>query len=182
MVKELLDGVDGDVRASVVDACGHDVVELGVDLDAGARAFRFLQRREAWTEHGAWITEMHPDMGPGIAARFAEAALVTDEEVAWAQQTRDTVRRMVVDATAGGRVLLGPAATGGAPRLHEDPQVRDATRAGTLPLTCLAALAGAPVVVLPLAHDHGLPLGVACLAAPGSDLDLLAWAADRMAA
>ena len=56
-----------------------------------------------------------------------------------------------------------------------------AARTATMRLTCLAGLAGAPVVVLPLANDAGLPRGVAHLGAPGTDRSLLRWAADRMA-
>ena len=47
-----------------------------------------------------------------------------------------------------------------------------------LDLTCLAGLAGAPVVVAPLLRSEELPVGVAFVGAPGSDLALL----DRVAA
>jgi len=47
-------------------------------------------------------------------------------------------------------------------------------------LTCVAGLAGAPVVVLPLAHDGDLPLGIAHMGAPGSDRALLRWAAETV--
>jgi hypothetical protein len=40
-------------------------------------------------------------------------------------------------------------------------------------------LAGAPVVVLPLASEGGLPLGVACLGAPPSGRQLLGWTGER---
>ena len=95
-----------------------------------------------------------------------------------AQAVRDEVRRVVAEATAGGRIVLGPAAAGAAPK----PEDAADLRARTIELTCVAGLAGAPVVVLPIDSDEGLPLGVACMAAPGSDLALLDWATERMAA
>ncbi len=179
-VVELLELAGTDARTSVRTATGAfteaNELELGVDLAAAADAFRVLQGSEAWVEHGAWITAAAPAMGPGISARFAAAALVPSEEVAGAELVRAGVRRAVVDATASGRVLVGPAAAGAAPRLDTAVAAR---RAVTLQLTCLAGLAGAPVVVLPVARDEGLPLGVACVGAPGSDLPLLAWAATQ---
>jgi amidase len=158
-----------------------DMATLELDLDRCVGAFRVLQGFEAWREHGAWITDARPELGPGIAARFAAASRVTADEAAAAQEVRDQVRRAVTAATADGRVLVGPAAGGAAPRIDEPASGRDATRLQTLRTTCVAGLAGAPVVVLPLDHDHGLPLGVACMGAPGTDRALLAWAVGRMA-
>jgi amidase len=41
-------------------------------------------------------------------------------------------------------------------------------------LTCLATLAGAPSVSLPLAAVGGLPVGIGMVGAPGADAALLA--------
>jgi len=182
-VSELLELVEPGARSSLARASGQwsqaRPVELGVDLVAAAGAFRVLQGAEAWAEHGEWISRVRPAMGPGVAERFAAAARVTVEQTNAAQGLRDEIRSVIVQATRGGRVLLGPAAAGAAPRLDEPADSRVAIRARTLQLTCLAGLAGAPVVVLPLALDDGLPLGVACLGAPGSDRSLLRWALDH---
>jgi amidase len=51
-----------------------------------------------------------------------------------------------------------------------DPDAYAAVRLHTL---CLAGLAGAPMVALPLAHVDGLPLGLAVVGAPGRDRALL---------
>jgi amidase len=48
-------------------------------------------------------------------------------------------------------------------------------------LTCLAGMAGAPVVSIPAARVDGLPVNVAAMAAPGRDRALLAWAAAALA-
>jgi amidase len=184
-VAELGRLVDADARRSVLAAAAGwadpVAVELGVDLEAAVDAFRVLQGHEAWAEHGGWITSARPAMGPGITERFAAASRVTPDEVGPAQVVRDMVRAVIAEATAGGRVLLAPAAAGAAPRIDEPAGLRAGTRARTLRLTCLGGLSGAPVVVLPGGRDGGLPLGLACLGAPGSDLALLAWACDRVA-
>jgi amidase len=49
-------------------------------------------------------------------------------------------------------------------------------RARALELTCLAGLAGAPVVVVPALSDEGLPVGAALVGGPDTDLALLALA------
>jgi len=98
---------------------------------------------------------------------------VTDAEVEDAAVVRAEVARVVRDATADGTVLLGPATPAGAPVVGAP----DTTRPRALELACLGGLGGAPVMVLPLGRDGDLPVGVACLGAPGSDRALLRWCA-----
>ncbi|HME47048.1 amidase family protein [Mycobacterium sp.] len=154
-----------------------DVAGLGVDLAECAEAFRLIQGYEAWAEHGAWIIKAQTDFGPDIAERFAAASQITADDVRPAWRLREAVRKEVIDATAGGRVLIGPATAGGAPAIAADAGTIAAARSATMRLTCVAGLAGAPVVVLPLAREGHLPLGIAHLGAPGSDRALLHWAA-----
>jgi amidase len=154
--------------------------ELDVDLADCAEAFRVIQGYEAWAEHGTWITHAHPNFAPDIAERFRTASQITASDVKPARRLRERVRGLVMEATAGGRVLVGPATPGGAPAVDADADAIAAARAATMRLTCVAGLAGAPVVVLPLGRDGDLPLGTAHLGAPGSDRSLLAWAADQM--
>jgi amidase len=178
---ELMAAVAPPVRAAVVAATGDPPLAwLGVDPPSAAEAFRALQGREAWTTHGAWISAARPRFGPGVAARFEAASRVTDDEVADAEVVRAAVRAAVVQATAGGRVLVAAAAPGPAPALDEPPDAKATGRASTLQLTALAGLAGAPVVVVPRASVDGLPLGVAVIGAPGADLGLLAWVGEHL--
>lgn len=175
---EVLLGPDA-AAGPVVTETG-EVEALGLDLDRCVEAFVAIQGFEAWAEHGAWITSAQPNLGPGIAARFAAAARVTRAEVTAARRIRDKVRAAVTAATEGGRVLLGPAAGGAAPRIDEPASGRGERRRRTLRATCVAGLAGAPVVVLPLDADGGLPLGVAALGSPGTDRPLLAWSVRQL--
>ena len=150
-----------------------DAVWSGIDLQEAMLAFRTLQGREAWTAHGPWIRAAQPALGPGIAARFEAASRVTDEEVAAALAVRATVRDRLIAATDGGRVMLIPGAAGPAPVPQPDRDALEAQRIRTLRLTCIAGLAGAPVVVLPLGSVDGLPVGLGLLGARGSDRTLL---------
>jgi amidase len=67
-----------------------------------------------------------------------------------------------------------PGAAGAAPLPDATPDAHLAHRLRTLRLTCIAGLAGAPVVVAPLVEVDGLPLGIGFLGACGSDRALLA--------
>jgi amidase len=50
----------------------------------------FLQAYEIWQEHGAWVTQVKPAFGPGVADRFKMASEVTQEQqqAAAAQRSR----------------------------------------------------------------------------------------------
>ncbi|HEX3455130.1 MAG TPA: hypothetical protein VHS03_10925, partial [Gaiellaceae bacterium] len=175
-VTELTERVVPDALPVVTSGISAPTTSIGLDLTAAAAAFRAIQGREAWREHGAFIESTHPALHPDIAARFETASCVSDAEVEDAAIVRAEVARVVRDATANGTVLLGPATPAGAPALG----AADTTRARALELTCLASLGGAPVVVLHLARDGDLPLGIACLGAPGSDRALLRWCASAL--
>ena len=177
--------VDGPVRAAFDGAVAGlglavDAVDIGPEvLAAWCAAFRLVQGHEAWAAHGAWVTA-HPDaLGPDVAGRFATAATVSDDEAAAARvvvgEARDVLRSILTPGTA----MLLPAASSPAPSRDAapgDPEI-EAARAATLGLTCLAGLAGAPAVSLPLLTVDGAPVGLSAIAAPGADLDLVRCAA-----
>ncbi|MEO6123820.1 MAG: amidase [Ilumatobacteraceae bacterium] len=166
--------------AAVLGADPRPLV-LGVDLATAMAAFRTLQGWEAWQAHGGWITAQYthggPGFGRGIAGRFESAARVTAADVAQADEIRADVLAAVLAATADETILIMPAAAGSAPTPEHDPSAHEAQRMRTLRLTCIAGLSGAPAVVIPVAADEGLPLGIALVGAPGSDRRLLRIAA-----
>jgi amidase len=148
-------------------------VELGIDLIEAADAFRSIQGWEAWRCHGMWIEAHKPNLAPAIAQRFADASTITANELLSARAVAAHVRERVVELTSDAAVLVLPAAPGPAPLLTASASA--AGRAATLELTCVAGLAGSPVVVVPGMTINGLPVGVAYLGAPGSDLALIDW-------
>jgi amidase len=191
VVPALLDLAEPAVGAAFAGAVGRlglGVVE-DIDLDVAtlahwAAAFRTVQGHEAWAAHGAWIG-VHPGaLGPDVAARFDVAATIDDQACAAArdvvEQARDTLRALLTPGTT----LLLPAASSSAPARAgrrtdaptpsvppPDPALERA-RAATVGLTCLAGLAGAPGVSMPLMHVDGGPVGLSALACPGADRDL----------
>jgi len=177
---DAFDAVDASVRRAVVGALSEltgagppELVEVDLDLRDAAEAFRVLQGREAWEAHGAWIRTARPTFAPDVAARFTAASQVTDGEVATAQVTRDRWRSQLDALLADGTVLVLPAAAGAAPLIGSGPDQLATSRLQTMALTSPAGLAGLPVVVAPGGRIDGLPVGVAFLSAPGTDLALL---------
>ncbi|MFJ5837430.1 amidase [Streptomyces shenzhenensis] len=142
-------------------------------LERWSTAFRTVQGWEAWQAHGSWLST-HPDaLGPEVADRFAQASRVTEDEAAQALAMAAEAAGRLTEWLSGA-VLAIPTAPGPAPSRTAPAQQIEAVRAATFRMTCLAGLAGAPAVSLPLLRSaDGLPVGLCLLGAPGSDLDLL---------
>ena len=146
-------------------------------LETWFTAFRTVQAYEAWQAHGAWITAHPGALGADVGGRFAAAAAVTEAE---ANDARAVIAeaRTWLRALLDGAVLVLPTSRGGAPSRSASADIVDAERAGTLRLTCLAGLAGAPAVSLPLLRTgDARPAGLCLVGAPGTDLGLLDLAA-----
>lgn len=148
------------------------------ELETWFAAFRTVQAHEAWTSNGAWITAHPGALGPDVAARFETASKVTDAEATAARaivaQARDRLRELL-----DGAVLVLPSSAGGAPARTATAGQVEAERAATLRLTCLAGLAGAPALSLPLlTTTDARPVGVGLVGAPRTDHALLALAGD----
>ncbi|GLL14955.1 hypothetical protein GCM10017577_61040 [Pseudonocardia halophobica] len=157
---------------------GAEVVDLAPEtLEEWFAAFRTVQAYEAWAAHGEWITAHPGALGADVGGRFAAAAAVTVAEADAARATVAEARarlREVLD----GAVLVLPSSAGGAPAWGASAAAVESERAGTLRMTCLAGLAGAPAVSVPLLRTaDGRPAGLCLVGAPGTDLDLLRLAA-----
>jgi amidase len=187
LADDLLAAVPDEV-AAVVEAAARDAAtRLDLPLERGpladddiaswADCFRTLQRGEAWACHGDWITATRPSFGPGIAQRFADASLVTPDEVAAARRRRVQIRDRVARSTARGVVFALPPAQGPAYRVDLEGPAKEAVRAGALALTCAAGLAGAPQVTVHGGTVDAKPVGLGLLGAQGMDESLLAIAA-----
>ncbi|MFE1799008.1 amidase [Streptomyces sp. NPDC059517] len=153
-----------------------DDLQLPV-LERWFTAFRTVQAWEAWQAHGAWITARPGALGADVGSRFAQAAEVTERQ---ADQAREVVAeaREQLRTRLTGTVLVIPSASGPAPGRTATGERIEAERAATLRMTCLAGLAGAPALSLPLLRlADGRPAGVCLLGAPGTDHALLALAA-----
>ena len=174
----LLDLAESDVSVAVSawgDAVGARRVAWPVDdLPRWLDAFRTWQAHEAWQAHGAWLETRLDTLGPDVRGRFDIARSVDAGDAAAARAVVDEARDRLRDRI-GDQVLVLPSAASVAPF----PDRAAAAREATMLLTCLAGLAGAPAVSVPVATTEDLPAGVCLVAAPGRDLDLLRFAADH---
>ena len=180
LASDLLELADEDCRDALVVAVDELAGELDLDvvtarlappgeLAGWLSAFRTGQMIEAWAAHGEWITRRQPDLGPGIAERFDQAESTDPDLMTVAEAVRREVGPALENLLGDDGVLAQPAASGPAPLTVTDPDVKQSLRLRTLLLTAPAGLAGAPVVVMPLARAGQLPLGVAFVGQPGDD-------------
>ncbi len=135
--------------------------------------FRVLQSAEAWAQHGAWVTRVNPQLGPGVKERVAWASTVEPRTVAQAKACREDIARGMAALLEGDTVLLLPSAPGIAPLRNSPPGILDDLRARGLSMLCIAGLARLPQISLPLAKLEGCPLGLSIVAARGNDTMLL---------
>jgi amidase len=185
VVPALLDTVHPGVAAAfdaalpALDLDAVSPVDLAPEVLARwCAAFRTVQGHEAWAADGAWVTAHPGALGPDVAARFATAATVTDDEATAGRAVLTHAETELRALLGAGVVLLLPATSSPAPYRDAapgDPAI-EAARAATLALTCLAGLARAPAVSMPLLTVDGAPVGVSAVAAPGADLDLVRFA------
>ena len=145
-------------------------------LEEWFTAFRTVQAYEAWQAHGAWINTHPGALGDDVLARFTAAAAVTESQAA---DGRAVIARARASLTGwlDGVVLVLPTAPGPAPPRVAGAAEIDDVRGRTLRMSCLAPLAGAPAVSLPLTGDVA-PVGLCLVGGPGTDTALLALAAD----
>jgi Asp-tRNA(Asn)/Glu-tRNA(Gln) amidotransferase A subunit family amidase len=174
VVPELLALAEPDVR-SAVEAWVADqglIVREGWplgELTSWLQAFQTWQAWEAWAVRGGWLADRVDTLGADVRTRFRHAASIDKADADAAYDAVVSARARLRDLI-GDRVLVLPSSSSVAPLLGQGLQaVRDAT----MRLTCVAGLAGAPAVSLPLTTRAGLPCGVSLVAAPGRDRALL---------
>lgn len=148
---------------------------LGSDFFAWRDAFCGVQWPEIWSTYGAWLESRAPELGPKIAANFANVKKAgragLDAALATQVEARARLREMLPPGTA----LCLPTTPSVAPlRGHVD---YDRSGTGYLPRTiCLCAIAGLcglPQLNLPCLTATGLPAGVSLIGPADSDLALV---------
>ena len=146
-------------------------VELG-DIDELFEAFRMTQAVEAWASDGEWV-DAHPGtLGDDIAARFAFAKSITEQQGLEAAAAYDSARRRL-DDVLGERVLVLPAASSAAPSATIPGEDLEAFRASTLRLTCIAGLTGRPGLSVPIMSTPAGPVGLCLIGPRYTDLALI---------
>jgi len=166
-------------RVKALAGAGFAVREVPVMADFG-RVLRLLfviNRYELARTHAEWFPRFGERYREQTVTAIRAGQAIDHAEYAGASRARDEFRRhlVAVMSDAGVDAWIAPAATGPA------PSGLDGT--GDPVMSVPWSLAGMPSVSVPAGHAaSGLPLGLQCVGRPGSDEELLGWAAGIEAA
>lgn len=145
-------------------------------LETWMRAFRIIQGKEIWSEHGAWIHDVQPVFGAGIKERFEWTSTVKSEDCEEPLQLKRVINERLHKLLQQDGLILIPTAPSTAPRLDIDGEANELRRAQTMMLSCIAGLSGLPQVTIPVGvSEDGAPIGLSIIAGHGQDLRLLKW-------
>lgn len=138
--------------------------------------FRPIQGAEIWAQHGAWVQEAKPNLGPGIRQRVQWASTIAAEDVWKARTKRAAIVRRMAELLETDAVLVVPTVPDIAPLRGADPHETEDFRARALTLLCIAGLAGLPQINLPYGKLNGCPIGLSLIGPRDGDMMLLALA------
>jgi amidase len=136
--------------------------------------FRTLQGFEVWAEHGAWVREAKPELGPGIRQRVQWASTIEADDARAATFKREEIAQRMAALLRDDTVLALPTVPDIAPLRDSDPKATEDFRARALTLLCIAGLARLPQINLPLGKLNGCPIGLSLIGPRDSDMMLLA--------
>lgn len=136
--------------------------------------FRALQGGEVWAQHGGWVQQAKPQLGPGVRQRVEWASTISEGEIAQARLKREGVVRRMSTLLGNDTVLLLPTVPDIAPQRNADPKATEDLRARALTLLCIAGLARLPQINLPLGKLNGCPIGLSLIGPRDGDMMLLA--------
>ena len=149
------------------------------DLSRASKAFRILQGREIWREHGEWIEQQQPDFAPEIGDRFMECKSLTQDDQRQAEAVAEDFIHFWQSEIlpSDDRVLLLPTTPGAAPLLNTPASELLQYRSRLMDLTAPAGLTRAPQISLPYLNIDRAPWGISLLARNNCDRALLDCAA-----
>ena len=160
----------------VCDLLGKpDRVEVSSDgLGQWLEVFRVLQGAEIWSQHGGWVRESKPTLGPGIRQRMQWASTISESDAAQARVKREAIAQRMTTLLGTDTVMLLPTVPDIAPLRNADPQSTEDYRVRALSLLCIAGLARLPQINLPYGKLNGCPIGLSLIGPRDSDMMLLA--------
>ena len=168
---------------TLTDLVGHkDDLAISTDgLAAWFEVFRVVQGSEIWNNRKAWIEAVKPTIGAGIRERLEWASAIDPAGSERARTQYAAIRGYLRDLIQPGDVLCLPTSPRVAPPkgLAQD-KLEIEYRTQAMCLLCIAGLGGLPQISVPFARQDNLPLGVSLIGAPGSDMLLLALAAELL--
>lgn len=143
------------------------------ELSAAANAFRVLQGKEIWLQHGEWITQNQPTFAPDIAERFKWASTIRSEDITNAKRIQQNLQDKLTSLFEQYDWLILPTTPGAAPKLNSSGEQLSTYREYLMAFTCIAGLIGSPQCHLPLFRDKDKAYGMSLIGPKGSDISLL---------
>ncbi|WP_027060599.1 amidase [Mesorhizobium loti] len=156
----------------IIDIAG-EVRVAPEGFDAWRPTFRTIQAYEAWSDHGAWITEHRPAFGEGVRQRFDWAEGVSNSEYEAALAMKAATQDRLSSLVGSGTALVFPTAPSVALPLGMAGEGLEAYRGRSISMLCSAGLSGLPQISMPIAEVEGLPFGISILGPGNSDMALL---------
>ena len=159
--------------AAWFDSCQSTSIYNGA-IENWRHVFQTIQASEIWANHGQWITQHHPEFGPGIRERMDLASCIDPDNVADARKRHAEIKLYLDDLIGETDVLCLPSSPRIAP-LKNTPvdEIEIDFRNQAMCLLCVSGLGGLPQISLPLAELNGMPLGLSLISRRGNDEILL---------
>jgi amidase len=162
------------VRLEALIGEGEEIEVSPEGLTSWFETFRTIQAAEVWASVGAWVSEVKPNLGPGVKERIAWAATVTPQMHAEASARRAGIVARMQQLIGPDDVLCLPTSPRAAPLLGTPvDKIEIEYRNQAMCLLCISGLAGLPQLSLPLAQIDGLPLGLSIVGRQSADTMLL---------
>ncbi|XP_023644972.1 amidase 1 [Capsella rubella] len=142
-------------------------------LMALSSSMRLLQRYEFKINHGAWVSSVKPEFGPGISARIEEAINMSDEKIDLCRSVKSELKSALSTLLGEKGVLVIPTVPGPPPHLQADVASLESFRSRAFSLLSIAGVSGFCQVSIPLGLHEDLPVSISLVAKYGSDGFLL---------
>ena len=186
IAEDAFDFVEPTVKTGLQSALRHVSAHLdscqSINIYNGAienwrNIFQTIQASEIWANHGKWISQYHPQFGPGIRERMDSASCIDPNAVADARKQHAEIKFYLNDLIGDNDILCLPSSPRIAP-LRNTPvdEIEIDFRNQAMCLLCVSGLGGLPQISLPLAQLDGMPLGLSLISRHGNDEMLLDFA------
>ncbi|MCE3049874.1 Amidase 1 [Datura stramonium] len=143
-------------------------------LQALSTAMRLLQKYEFKENHGEWVSNVKPSLGPGIAERVQDALKTTrDDNIDVCRSVKAELLVALTALLGDSGILAIPTVPGPPPKLRTETTALEGFRAKAFSLLSIAGVSGFCQVSIPLGIQDNLPMSVSLLAKHGSDWFLL---------
>ena len=183
---DCFEAVDADVADALQDAVELIGAQLSSSrhvrvapegLDQWIDTFRYVQGYEVWDSYGGWIDKYRPRLSRGPKERLEWTSTITRNQYEEARKKRVTIMAYFRDFLPRDGILVLPTVASVAPLRTQSLEEINHIRLQSTSLLCISPLTNTPQVTVPLATQHGVPLGITLISAEGTDLQLAGFAA-----